>query len=548
MRKTTILSWMGAAAAVAAFTFQASAQSVETNPTFTPAEGEVTAAEMQPIKVQLGVDLWIANSSRASLETNTRLVRLTDNTEIPLITFTAYQSFGGKVTKEEGTEIDVPGAKNLIALDFGKLEPGDYALMIGENALMVGKGNYGNFNNAAINANWTVVESGAVNPYLTYTLAPSDGASVPSLKTFTVTYTEALGEQLIANPEITLTDGTNTLTAASVEKTAAGNGFTATFADEITASGDYTLSIPEGIFGDASGDFTTTAITASYKIEENPFNKYSFDPADGSTIAYEKYIDIIVNFTETGGDELASRGDHSWSEITLSNGTETYRAYNGSPLDNFKGFKAMFNLPETMSVGTYTFTVPSGFYTSDNDVKTPEITGTFTFTEQAPNPLATYSFIPNPDESVATLSEVKVLFPSVLPDEEITVEEGWLGEITLYKEEPEEIIPAISYTQEATEGGKVVTFTFEKAATNGTYYFGIPAHALNLGDFTNEENIMATYTVDPTSVEAIGIENGTADVYDMTGRTVLRAADADALRTLDGGLYIINGKKVIVRK
>lgn len=548
MRKTTILSWMGAAAAVAAFTFQASAQSVETNPTFTPAEGEVTAAEMQPIKVQLGVDLWIANGSRASLETNTRLVRLTDNTEIPLITFTAYQSFGGKVTKEGGTEIDVPSAKNLIALDFGKLEPGDYALMIGENALMVGKGNFANFNNAAINANWTVVESGAVNPYLTYTLAPSDGASVPSLKTFTVTYTEALGEQLIANPEITLTDGTNTLTAASVEKTVAGNGFTATFADEITASGDYTLSIPEGIFGDASGDFTTTAITASYKIEENPFNKYTFDPADGSTIAYEKYIDIIVNFTETGGDELASRGDHSWSEITLSNGTETYRAYNGSPLDNFKGFKAMFNLPETMSVGTYTFTVPSGFYTSDNGVKTPEITGTFTFTEQAPNPLATYSFIPNPDESVATLSEVKVLFPSVLPDEEITVEEGWLEYITLYREEPEDEIPAISYTQEATEGGKVVTFTFEKAATNGTYYFGIPARALNLGDFTNEENIMATYTVDPTSVEAIGIENGTADVYDMTGRTVLRAADADALRTLDGGLYIINGKKVIVRK
>jgi hypothetical protein len=453
-----------------------------------------------------------------------------------------------KSQKRGGAEIDVPGAKNLIALDFGKLEPGDYALMIGENALMVGTENYANYNNAAIDANWTVLPSGAVNPYLTYALSPADGASVPSLKTFTVTYTEALGDQLIANPEITLTDGTNTLTAASVEKTAAGNGFTVTFADEITATGDYTLSIPEGIFGATTGDFTTTAISASYKIEENPFNKYTFDPADGSSIAYAEYINITINFPEIGGDELTSRGDHSWSEITLSNGTETYRAYNGSPLSSFKGFKAMFKLPETMAAGTYTLTVPSGFYTSENGVKTPEITGTFIFTAQAPNPLATYSFIPNPDESVTTLSEVKVLFPAVLPEEEITVEEGWLEYITLYREEPEEEIPAVSYTQEATAEGKVVTFTFEKAATTGTYYFGIPARALNLGDFTNEENIMATYTVDSTSVEAIGIENGTADVYDMTGRTVLRAADADALRTLDGGLYIINGKKVIVRK
>ena len=547
MRKTTILSWMGAAA-VAAFTFQASAQSVETNPTFTPEPGEVTAAEMQPIKIQLGVDLWISNSSREALETNTRLLRLPEGEEIPLITYTAYQSFGGKVTKEGGAEINVPSAKNLIALDFGKLEPGDYALMIGENALMVGTNNFANYNNAPIDANWTVLPSGAVNPYLTYTLAPADGASVPSLKTFTVTYSEVLGEQLIANPEITLTDGTNTLTGASVEKTAAGNGFTVTFADEITATGDYTLSIPEGIFGATSGDFTTTAISASYKIEENPFNKYTFDPADGSTITYEKYIDITVNFPEIGDDELASRNGHEWSEITLSNGTETYRPYNGSPLSSFKGFKAMFNLPETMTAGTYTLTVPSGFYTSKSKVTTPEITGTFTFTEQAPNPLATYSFIPNPDESVTTLSEVKVLFPAVLPEEEITVEEGWLEYITLYKEEPEESIPAISYTQEATTEGKVVTFKFEKAATTGTYYFGIPARALNLGDFTNDEDITATYTVDSTSVEAIGIENGTADVYDMTGRTVLRAADADALRTLDGGLYIINGKKVIVRK
>ena len=547
MRKTTILSWMGAAA-VAAFTFQASAQSVETNPTFTPEPGEVTAAEMQPIKIQLGVDLWISNSSREALETNTRLLRLPEGEEIPLITYTAYQSFGGKVTKEGGAEINVPSAKNLIALDFGKLEPGDYALMIGENALMVGTNNFANYNNAPIDANWTVLPSGAVNPYLTYTLAPADGASVPSLKTFTVTYSEVLGEQLIANPEITLTDGTNTLTGASVEKTAAGNGFTVTFADEITATGDYTLSIPEGIFGATSGDFTTTAISASYKIEENPFNKYTFDPADGSTITYEKYIDITVNFPEIGDDELASRNGHEWSEITLSNGTETYRPYNGSPLSSFKGFKAMFNLPETMTAGTYTLTVPSGFYTSESKVTTPEITGTFTFTEQAPNPLATYSFIPNPDESVTTLSEVKMLFPAVLPEEEITVEEGWLEYITLYKEEPEESIPAISYTQEATTEGKVVTFKFEKAATTGTYYFGIPARALNLGDFTNDEDITATYTVDSTSVEAIGIENGTADVYDMTGRTVLRAADADALRTLDGGLYIINGKKVIVRK
>lgn len=56
------------------------------------------------------------------------------------------------------------------------------------------------------------------------------------------------------------------------------------------------------------------------------------------------------------------------------------------------------------------------------------------------------------------------------------------------------------------------------------------------------------YTIDhKTGLNGLNEENGLVDVYTVMGTQVLRQADRDALNTLEPGIYIVNGKKVVVK-
>lgn len=58
--------------------------------------------------------------------------------------------------------------------------------------------------------------------------------------------------------------------------------------------------------------------------------------------------------------------------------------------------------------------------------------------------------------------------------------------------------------------------------------------------------IRAVYEVKTNSIEAI-LARGAADVYNAAGVLVLRAADADAIKALPAGIYIVGGVKVAVK-
>ncbi len=101
---------------------------------------------------------------------------------------------------------------------------------------------------------------------------------------------------------------------------------------------------------------------------------------------------------------------------------------------------------------------------------------------------------------------------------------------------------------------KVLTWTVEDsdvATIEASSEAGCVIHIAGEGStvltVTCSDGVSATCLINGRSgIEAIMDESGTADVYTATGLLLRRAADADYIRTLAPGLYIIAGRKVLL--
>lgn len=85
----------------------------------------------------------------------------------------------------------------------------------------------------------------------------------------------------------------------------------------------------------------------------------------------------------------------------------------------------------------------------------------------------------------------------------------------------------------------------------GTYTLSFPAGMFifgEWGDTSSESPVEFTYVIGTTGIDSlVAAEGGSVDVYNVNGVLVLRNADAAAVKALAKGLYIINGKKVVVK-
>ena len=95
--------------------------------------------------------------------------------------------------------------------------------------------------------------------------------------------------------------------------------------------------------------------------------------------------------------------------------------------------------------------------------------------------------------------------------------------------------------------------TTEPLLGNGTYFLEIPTGYFTDGNGKEIEGITLKYTVKNDSGLEAGIDSvvdGTTNnwkVYSVTGVRLLETTDADRLKALPAGIYIINGKKVCIR-
>ncbi len=105
------------------------------------------------------------------------------------------------------------------------------------------------------------------------------------------------------------------------------------------------------------------------------------------------------------------------------------------------------------------------------------------------------------------------------------------------------------YIPSEIKAGEPIDFTFDFTLPSGIANVDNTKVCLMLIDANTGEYLNADVFSDiATSVEGLGAENAaSADVYDLAGRIVLRAAAAADLSGLQPGIYIRAGKKFIVR-
>ena len=378
---------------------------------------------------------------------------------------------------------------------------------------------------------------------------PAPDATVEKISTIKFGYADGIQASWFDN--ITILDKTRNVVAKSVDVTSVipegeeGNWdyivkeVVVSFNNEITENGTYTVVVPEGMFNldlSAQGFNTKNNREATFNITvdngDNPMPSInvSIDPVPGE-VASLKNFDLIFNdaneagwgdgfptLTYPDGTVVKIKNQDigtAWNELTLS-------------LDE-----------EITAPGEYILTLPAASVYLDGTPTDKDYSFTYTIAE-ADNEKYTVT----PEEgNVTSLQTIDVIFDShseisfgsgnpSLTDaagNSYTVNEGWGPDWNI-----------LNWAR----------FTIaEEITAEGTYTLTLPAGHINYEDGnSNVKDIKFTWTIgNATAISNIFAAEGNVEIYNANGQLVKRG-DASAIKTLaPNKMYIINGKKVIIK-
>ena len=146
--------------------------------------------------------------------------------------------------------------------------------------------------------------------------------------------------------------------------------------------------------------------------------------------------------------------------------------------------------------------------------------------------------------TVTDLSEIVITFDDASGVEVNTVESMHLSDGTTEYPITAEMIKC--------EGNTVTINVASITCKSGEFEFAVPAGAFIImadgKQYVNGE-LYTTYVNTTTGIaNVVAAEDGKYVVYNVNGVLVLSTENAADLNLLEGGLYIVNGKKVLVRK
>lgn len=204
-----------------------------------------------------------------------------------------------------------------------------------------------------------------------------------------------------------------------------------------------------------------------------------------------------------------------------------------------------------LPTGKYTVTVPEGIVKNDAGAINPEQSFSFYLMRSTDAGEVTP---PEMDEDWNMIEYAAAELEAVAVNWGASIEkiEGSL-DVTLAKNEFMTSSPAtpLLYGQEVKINGENLMINLSQVAP-GSWSVNIPeGYVIVGGEKINTDQAISYTIVDKKTNSVIALDanaDGLYKVYDLNGVNVLNTEDAGAIRGLDAGIYVINGKKVLVRE
>lgn len=302
------------------------------------------------------------------------------------------------------------------------------------------------------------------------------------------------------------------------------------------ALGNYDLIIDEGAFNIDGKE--NTAIFASYLIEPDVTAEYQIDP--NGTIVYSDWgLNFALIF-----DEAAAVTTPAKSSINL---TFDSVAVPASAFDMMaEGNYLMFMIfdPQYNKEGVLNLKIAEGAFKVGGKAS-PAVDATWNVV--APK---TYSVNVNPANEnfggkYQYIETILINFPDATEGEIFNEYGARLG----YQTGTITKVEAESANLRAESTGVTFAVTFPKISAKGNYDLWVMEGTFTLDGAFSSPEINATFAVDPSTAvaEIFADENGNITVYSIDGKLILNNVPAAEIHNMQKGIYIINGKKVMLK-
>lgn len=264
-----------------------------------------------------------------------------------------------------------------------------------------------------------------------------------------------------------------------------------------------------------------------YDIVNSGYGIYAalvFNEFESLRMTSDFYDKVVVKFN----DEVLPRGEY---ETSIS-----------------EGFKLLISLYtdrfcDKSVEGTMSVEIPEGCLTVSGET-VPAISYTWKVVSAKDY---TYKLTPAAEGTVNSLDEIILEFPNAEKGE--LYQMAW---ITL-RSSDYSTFPLIKASEvTAVEGAEHPTFRikFENGPqADGQYVFSVSANTFTLDGSQGSPDIRVDYTLsDYSGVEGITPDSdGNVTVYSIDGRLVMKDMPAESLKNLKRGIYVVNGKKYIIK-
>lgn len=366
------------------------------------------------------------------------------------------------------------------------------------------------------------------------TSTPRSGVSVPGLSSFAVNWDYqpiTLSEGLLNAITVIYADKhVSKVTGGKVVETADGYQLVLSV-EEYAVGGDVTITIPAGLVNIdcwGLGYIDNESMTIEYHVAAT-LDAPEVDPEEGIV---ESFSGVTLTWEE--GTVLVRYPNPDYKITIDHNGVEIPYSEIASELKDNK-LTITLNKEQT-EAGIYTVNVSGGYaYIEESGDMTPEVNlvyyiiGAEDHVDVDPAPNKTYSEL---DKVVVTYSDIVEKHPEATAVPTLT---------------SSALTRANLEVDHKFEGASII-FDLSKVEP-GVHTLVIPEKYVKIGEVGNWNNpVTLVYTLDKASgVNVIGTDVEGFRVYNLNGVNVLNTHDASAVKALRPGIYIINGKKVVIR-